>query len=111
MIFPITMSCNSKCRSCGIWRLPEGGKEPAVAGLLEKVQSDRYLAANIESVNLSGGEPFSHPRIGDLILGVLDSYQRLKEICINTDGHLLETIDEVLARTLPVCRERGVKLR
>lgn len=111
MIFPITMTCNSKCRSCGIWRLPESDKEHSGADLLAKVESDPFLRAHVESVNLSGGEPFTHPRIARLMLGMLENYERIKEICINTDGHLKREIKDALELTLPRCRERGVKLR
>ncbi|WP_167485779.1 radical SAM protein [Nocardia terpenica] len=105
------MTCNSKCRSCGIWRLPETAKEHSGADLLAKVEGDPFLREHIESVNLSGGEPFTHPRIEKLMSGMLGNYERIKEICINTDGHLKSEIKAALAKTLPKCRERGVVLR
>lgn len=111
MIFPITMSCNSKCRSCGIWRLPESAKEHSGADLLARVEGDPFLRELVESVNLSGGEPFTHPRIAHLMSGMLQHYKRLKEICINTDGHGKSEIKDALAATLPKCRDRGAKMR
>lgn len=111
MIFPVTMTCNSKCRSCGIWRLPEHAKEHSSDQLLARVEADPFLREHVESVNLSGGEPFVHPRLADLMSGMLDHYTRLREICVNTDGHLLPEIGAALARVLPRCRDRGVKMR
>lgn len=111
MIFPVTMACNSKCRSCGIWRLPDSEKEHSVDGLLQRIVDDPFLRDNIESVNLSGGEPFRHPGLTGLMLGMLEHYGNLKEICINTDGHLKQAIKESLAAILPLCEERGVKIR
>lgn len=111
MIFPITMTCNSKCRSCGIWRLPETSKEHSGSDLLSKVENDSFLREHIESVNLSGGEPFTHPRIAGLMSGMLKTYKRLKEICINTDGHGKAEIKDALAATLPQCRDRNAKMR
>jgi MoaA/NifB/PqqE/SkfB family radical SAM enzyme len=111
MIFQITMTCNSKCRSCGIWRLPESAKEHSGADLLDRVSGDAFLREHLESVNLSGGEPFTHPRIAALMADMLRYYTRLREICINTDGHLRAEIQAALAQVLPQCRERGVKLR
>lgn len=111
MIFPITMTCNSKCRSCGIWRLPETAKEHSGDDLLSRVAADPYLREHVESVNLSGGEPFTHPRINALMFGMLEHYSRLREICINTDGHLKREIRGALEQVLPACRERGAKLR
>lgn len=111
MIFPITMTCNSKCRSCGIWRLPESAKEHSGDDLLARVEGDPFLREHVESVNLSGGEPFTHPRIAALMSGMLTNYGRLREICLNTDGHLRTEIKAALEQVLPQCRERGVKLR
>ncbi|MCA2211328.1 radical SAM protein [Jidongwangia harbinensis] len=111
MIFPITMTCNSKCRSCGIWRLPETAKEHSGADLLTRVAGDEFLRAHVESVNLSGGEPFIHPRIAALTSEMISGYANLREICINTDGHLRPQIEATLEQVLPQCRDRGVKLR
>ena len=61
----------------------------------------RILSKHIESVNLSGGEPFVHPNISELISDILLNYARLREVCINTDGHRLFDIQTTMARTLP----------
>jgi MoaA/NifB/PqqE/SkfB family radical SAM enzyme len=111
MIFPVTMTCNSKCRSCGIWRLPDSDKEHSADRLLRRVVGDPYLREHIESVNLSGGEPFVHPNITELISDILRNYARVREVCINTDGHRLFDIQTTMARTLPAFRDRGAKLR
>jgi MoaA/NifB/PqqE/SkfB family radical SAM enzyme len=111
MIFPVTMTCNSKCRSCGIWRLPDSSKDHSGATLLDRVTDDPFLREHVESINLSGGEPFIHPDIMGLISRLLNSYQRLREICINTDGHLKKEIKRTLDAVLPTCRDKGVVLR
>lgn len=111
MIFPVTMTCNSKCRSCGIWRLPQSAKEHSSDELLSKIISDPFLRANVESVNLSGGEPFVHPGIVDLMDGLQRNYARIREICINTDGHFLPVIQDAITRLMPELRDRGIKLR
>jgi MoaA/NifB/PqqE/SkfB family radical SAM enzyme len=111
MIFPVTMTCNSKCRSCGIWRLPQAAKDHASRALLDKALSDPFLRQHIESVNLSGGEPFAHPDLTTFVAGMLPAYRRLREICINTDGHLIDGIDAFLAAVLPACSDGRIKLR
>lgn len=111
MIFPITMTCNSKCRSCGIWRLPVADKAHSAQALLQKALTDPFLATNIESVNISGGEPFAHPGLTGFMCDIMSSYQRVRELCINTDGHLLPQIEQALEAALPLHAERGAKLR
>lgn len=111
MIFPVTMTCNSKCRSCGIWRLPTPAKEHAGGALLDIVLADPFLCEHLESVNLSGGEPFIHPDLTNFVMGMLAAFQGLREICINTDGHLIETVDAFLTEVLPACEDHMVKMR
>jgi len=111
MTFPVTMTCNSKCRSCGIWRLPDTSKQHSGEVLLAKLINDPFLRQHVESVNLSGGEPYVHPGITDLMTRMLGSYDRLREICVNTDGHLKSNIKDSLEAVLPSCREKGVAFR
>jgi MoaA/NifB/PqqE/SkfB family radical SAM enzyme len=69
------------------------------------------LRAHVESVNLSGGEPFAHPVFTPFAVGLLRFYGGLKEICVNTDGHLLAEIEAALAVLIPICARQGVKCR
>jgi len=111
MIFPVTMSCNSRCRSCGIWKLPRSAKAHVGPELLQRIVSDALLTEHVESINLSGGEPFTHPTIGVLTAALIASFQRLREVCINTDGHLLDEMEDTVTRVLPLCAQRSIKLR
>ena len=111
MIFPLTMQCNSHCRSCGIWKLPRQHKLHAGDRLLDAVIADEFLAASVESVNLTGGEPVAHPRFGAFARDLVDRYDRLKEICLNTDGHLMDPLESALAELLPECARRAIALR
>jgi MoaA/NifB/PqqE/SkfB family radical SAM enzyme len=78
---------------------------------LDRLAGDRYLAQNVESVNISGGEPYAHPRLTDFTVRLVEGYPRLREVCINTDGHLLDELDSFLDATLARCRERDQKMR
>src|SRR5215813_20552 len=111
MIFPITMACNSKCRSCGIWRLPSRAKVHATDEVIAKVVRDPFLRHHVASLNVSGGEPFLHPGLTSFLLQVMEGYERLSEICINSDGHLLDTIEGTLDQALPAAAAKGIKLR
>jgi MoaA/NifB/PqqE/SkfB family radical SAM enzyme len=111
MIFPVTMTCNSRCKSCGIWKLPAPEKAHSDRKLLDIILSDEYLRTNVESINLSGGEPFHHPEITPFVVSLIAGYRRLKEICINTDGHLIEEIVSMLDIALPLCTDRGIVMR
>lgn len=111
MIFPVTMTCNSRCRSCGIWKLPESAKDHSSSVLLDRIVRDPFLSGHVESVNLSGGEPFLHPNLDDFMLDLLARWPHVREICVNTDGHLLPEIESSLERLLPECEQRNVRFR
>lgn len=111
MIFPITMTCNSRCRSCGIWRLPLAAKAHAEEVLLKRVIADPFLTRHVESVNISGGEPFAHPGLTPFLSDVLVAYDNVREVCINTDGHLIEEIESMLAATAAPCAADGTRMR
>ncbi len=56
MIFPITMTCNSKCRSCGIWRLPDTAKEHSGADLLTRVAGRDLAVMEVECRSRRDGQ-------------------------------------------------------
>jgi sulfatase maturation enzyme AslB (radical SAM superfamily) len=91
--------------------LPESAKEHASLELLNRVRDDAFLRGQVESINLSGGEPFLHPHLREFMDGLAVGYSRLKEICVNTDGHLLDVMVGTLEAVLPRCAERGIKMR
>lgn len=111
MVFPMTMMCNSRCKSCGIWKLPVSAKTHSDRPILGIILGDEYLRNNVESINISGGEPFLHPEITPFVASLIDAYKRLKEICVNTDGHLIDEIESMLKIALPLCDERSIVMR
>lgn len=86
LTFPITKSCNFRCQYCG-----EGGE--LTASRQRSWDADELLlfaeaakARGVTKLRVTGGEPFMHPQIDDILrgLGNLDVY-----VHVNTNGSLV----------------------
>jgi MoaA/NifB/PqqE/SkfB family radical SAM enzyme len=88
----LTDRCNSRCRTCDIWRKKPRTDMPIQA--IEQILSDR-LSGDLESVSLTGGEPFLRrdlPEIFSIIRGRLPG----RRISISTNGLLGKEILDFL---------------
>ena len=94
--FPITNSCPFKCIYCG-----EGGENTISNVKLTDLNSIIDLCTKakrmgVKKVRLTGGEPFTHPQIGDILRYLSEEgFYTL----VNTNGLLIEDKVEALMRT------------
>ncbi len=60
--FAVTYLCNSKCRACNIWKKykenPKKIKEELKLEEIKKIFNDSKYLKNLNSISLTGGEPF-----------------------------------------------------
>jgi SynChlorMet cassette radical SAM/SPASM protein ScmF len=88
--FYLTEGCNLRCRHCWIMTEPE----PAAASPSKAVLDLDLFASILEqarplglrSVKLTGGEPFLHPRIGQMLAMIQEAQV---ELVVETNGVLL----------------------
>jgi MoaA/NifB/PqqE/SkfB family radical SAM enzyme len=85
--------CDSKCKTCSIWKNNEWLRVPAERQMTDALLEELYETVGAWSpkqVLLSGGEPALHPRFADTV-------RRFKEIasrvCVVTNGLLLNTLE------------------
>lgn len=124
LTFPITKSCNFRCEYCG-----EGGE--LTASRQRAWDADELLsfakavkASGVTKLRVTGGEPFMHPQIDNILRGLadLDMY-----VHVNTNGSLvarhvktledlgpdfhfavsLDTLDAQAAQTMAGARARS----
>ena len=76
-VLAITFSCNSRCRMCSIWKRKD--HEFADKNIYKN------LPKNIQNINLTGGEPFLHPEIKEII-EILNEKSPKASIIISTNG-------------------------
>lgn len=82
--------CNHKCDSCGIWKNKSRVNMPA-----QYVEKLMRLFPEVEDISLTGGEPFMHPNLPDLISPIVEA-RNLKMLFINTNGSMPKRVKEVL---------------
>jgi len=88
-VVAVTYICNSKCTMCDFWKET---RKPTVT-----LDDYRKLPATLRDINVSGGEPFLHPQIVDIVR-VLHETCPKAHITISTNGFLTDlTVKRVRA--------------
>lgn len=82
-IVAVNYRCNARCRMCDIWRVNEDGALAA--------DDYRRLPTGLESVGVTGGEPFLRKDIVDVVRALFDAAGR-PQIIINTNGYMTDRI-------------------
>ncbi|MDD5194955.1 MAG: SynChlorMet cassette radical SAM/SPASM protein ScmF [Candidatus Omnitrophica bacterium] len=104
--FYLTEGCNLNCRHC--WIMPESitgdGKRPVLSPELFASILEQAKPLGLASVKLTGGEPFLHPRIEELIDAVK---MRDLRLVIETNGVLCS---EALAKKIKECKNPFVSV-
>lgn len=103
---PITEKCNSKCKTCNVWK--EKSKNDLNAEDLRKVFKDDYFN-KIVAVGINGGEPFLHSDIDKIIDSVL-SLKQIRNIYIISNGIIKDKILTKLVDIKNKCKSKSVGL-
>lgn len=64
MTFSVTNKCNSRCKTCNIWRAPVKGLEELS---LDEIESTFKSMDPLYFLNISGGEPFLREDLAEII--------------------------------------------
>ena len=86
-VIAITYRCNARCTMCSVWRNKHIDRlEPAHLAKLPR---------SLRTVNITGGEPFLHPRLPDFIAAVRKYLPRARTT-ISTNALLTQRIRQML---------------
>lgn len=103
--FPAATLCNHNCVMCNI-HLKTVRDEMNLINL-EKTIKDP-LFTNIESIGLSGGEPFMKKDLVDVVSILVNNLKNLKHFSINSNGQLPNRIKEWLPVIKEICIAKKV---
>jgi MoaA/NifB/PqqE/SkfB family radical SAM enzyme len=88
--FSVTNRCNSRCKTCNIWKNPNKSSEELTLSEIEKIFKS---VGKLYFLNLSGGEPFLRNDIVDIIrLG--QRYMSPNLVHIPSNGLLTDVIEK-----------------
>ncbi|MCB9764451.1 MAG: radical SAM protein [Alphaproteobacteria bacterium] len=82
LLLLINRGCNLRCSFCDLWDRPENMPYERVVGLL-----DEAVAIGTKVLVITGGEPFLHPRLFDVVRA---AKERGLAVNITTNGTLVE---------------------
>ena len=97
----ITYACNSRCQMCNIWQI----KNPPLLSL----KAVDNLSPALKYINLTGGEPFLHPRIVDIVKTIKGNNPHV-QIIISTNGLATELIRKTMAQIYKIDKKIGIRV-
>ncbi|MDO8424932.1 MAG: radical SAM protein [bacterium] len=100
-VVAVTYICNSRCTMCDFWKET---RQPTVT-LAEYAK----LPASLRDINISGGEPFLHPQIVEIIRTLRVSCPKA-QITISTNGFLTDSIVKRVAAIRAFYPQIGVRI-
>lgn len=88
-VLAVTLGCNSKCRTCDLWKKKRG---PEL-----KPEDYTRLPPSLTHINLSGGEPYLRDDLPEIYGVIRDRYPGAR-IVISTNGLMPDRIEEMTSR-------------
>jgi len=88
----ITWRCNAKCVMCDVWKKdPDGGfSSKKIVDIFKKLKT-------VKIVRLSGGEPFLHSGMADIVNGIAENTS-VQIVHITSNGFLTEAMVDFIQR-------------
>ena len=103
---PITSRCNSRCKTCNIWKLSDRVDIDHEA--LKVALRDSFFS-QVKVVGLNGGEFTLVPNFIDIISSVL-ILPKIKDIYCISNGLAPKRLFEYLEKAKEICNQKSVKL-
>jgi len=97
----ITYRCNSRCKTCYIWKIQHKIPVEMELTLDEWEKVLKSLGESPYWITISGGEPFLHGGLVEIIK-IIDKYNSPKIINIPTNGLLYKMIPQKVKENLEV---------
>lgn len=100
-VIAVTYICNSRCIMCDFWKET---RQPTVS-----LDDYRKLPPTLRDINVSGGEPFLHPKIVEVVR-VLHGTCPKAQIIISTNGFLTDVIVPRVREILAFFPTLGIRI-
>ena len=97
----VTYLCNSRCAMCNIWQ----DKNPQSL----KTEDFYNLSPSLKYINLSGGEPFLHPELPNIVR-VVNKVSPKAKIIISSNGLAVDLIIKTMREIKKIDSHVGVRI-
>jgi len=97
----VTYFCNSRCRMCNIWQ----DRNP------QSLSKDNFynLSPDLKYINLSGGEPFLHPELPEIVR-IINKVSPKAKIIISSNGLATDLIIKTMKEINKIDRRVGIRI-
>jgi MoaA/NifB/PqqE/SkfB family radical SAM enzyme len=102
IVLAVTYRCNARCRMCGIWQRTDHGGEISPSDL-------KNLPFELESLNLSGGEPFLRADLPEMVRIAKQRCPKLS-ITISSNGFATDLVVKRMEEILKIDRHISVAI-
>ncbi|MFA7156784.1 MAG: radical SAM protein [Bacilli bacterium] len=110
LTFSVTNRCQSKCKTCSIWRIyPQKMQDPKNELKLYEIEKIfKSLGSKVYFFNLSGGEPFLRPDLPDIVEAAVNY---LKPAIIHSPTNAIATrkVVDGTRKILEMLKKKGLK--
>lgn len=97
----VTLSCNSRCKMCDIWKnKTHNFMDPEIC---------KKLPNSLKMVDITGGEPFLHPNLLEIVKNIKNACPKAK-ILITTNGLLPEKIKYDAKKILAIDNKSALRI-
>lgn len=103
---PITSRCNSRCKTCNIWKSKSTNDIDPIA--LEKALSDPFFDI-VQTVGVNGGEITLVPNFLDVLKAIL-TLPSLHNVYLISNGLLPEKLYSYMSKAKTLCNDKKVYL-
>jgi len=88
-VLAVTLGCNSRCKTCDLWRVERG----------PEMKPDDYtrLPSTLTHINLSGGEPYLRDDLPEIYAAIRDKFPKARVVA-STNGLMPERIESMTSR-------------
>ena len=108
LVFPITYRCNSKCIMCTIWQRKL--ENELTLKEISDLFNDPTLSENVESINITGGEPTLREDFNEIIEVIVEKSPKLREIGVNSNGFNTENVLEKVLKAAELMSSKKKRL-
>jgi radical SAM protein with 4Fe4S-binding SPASM domain len=102
-VLAVTYRCNARCRSCDVWKLPQGTEDELSPEQFE------LLPDSLRNINVSGGEPFMRSDLAEVV-GAISRKCIQARIVISTHGLVPSLIERSMKDVLKANPDVGIRL-
>jgi molybdenum cofactor biosynthesis enzyme MoaA len=80
--FAVTYKCNSRCKTCSIWKYESNQRELAINEIRDFLTSNKELFRKIKTIQITGGEPYLRDDLDQVVKVKIGRASGRERVCV-----------------------------